>query len=91
VLVLSYQPCIFGASDSDGNVNGGYAPSAYMDSTELWNGSSWAAGSTKVAARGASQGCGSSSSSGVSAGGHGSSNATEEYSEALAARTITNS
>jgi len=81
----------FGASDSDGNVNGGWNGSAYEASTEIWNGSSWAAGSNHLAIRGAMQGCGSSSSSGLAAGGHGSSNVTEEYSEVTTARTLSNS
>jgi hypothetical protein len=85
------SPGMFGASDSDGNLSGGRGASASIDSTELWNGSSWAAGSTRGNALKELQGAGSSSSSGLTAGGDSNSVVTEEYSETLTARTLSNS
>jgi hypothetical protein len=89
----------FGASDSDANVSGGESTSGgnVLNSCELWNGTSWSAGDTLTVARKEPQGAGNASTSGLITGGNAQPpgtdylDTTEEYSEALTARTLSNS
>ena len=85
------QSGTFGASNSDATVTAGWSGSADLDSTESWNGSSWASGDTLAAARRQSSGSGSSSGTGLVAGGTSNTNTTEEFSDAVTARTVTDS